>query len=135
TDPLNVTVAPAPLLVNVPEITAVTEIATDPGMLPCTAEMEACPMPVAVTIPLALTVAAALFEELQIAVLVTFWVLPSVNVPLAVNCSVNPIEGEVFGAVTRIDSSTGAVTVNAKLLDAIPPCVAVMLLEPIVAPV
>jgi hypothetical protein len=62
-------------------------------------------------------------------------VLPSLKVPVAVNCSVNPIEGDVFGAVTLMDCSVGAVTVNAKLLDAIPLCVAVMLLEPIAAPV
>ena len=92
-------------------------------------------MPLALTIPLELTVAAALFEELQIAVLVRFCVLPSLKVPVAVNCSVIPMEGDVFGAVTLMDWSVGAVTVNAKLLDAIPFCVAVMLLDPIAAPV
>jgi hypothetical protein len=71
-DPLNVTVAPEPLLVNVPEITAVTEMVTAPVMPPCTAEIDAWPMPLAVIIPLVLTVAVELFEELQIAVLVRF---------------------------------------------------------------
>jgi hypothetical protein len=119
--PLKVTVAPAPVVVSVPEITAVTESVTEPVIPPCTAEIEAWPMPAAVAIPLVLTVAAAVFAELQVAVLVRFWELPSLKVPVAVNCSVNPMDGEVFGAVTLIDCKVGAVTVSAKLLDVTPP--------------
>jgi hypothetical protein len=40
----------------------------------------------AVARPEALTVATAVFEEFQVAVLVRFCVLLSVNVPVAVNC-------------------------------------------------
>ena len=42
---------------------------------------------------------------------------------------------DVFGAVTLMDCSVGAVTVSAKVLEAIPFWVAVMLLEPIPDPV
>ena len=43
------------------------------------------PRPTAVATPVALTLAEARFEEAQVAVLVRFCVLPSLNVPIAVN--------------------------------------------------
>lgn len=43
------------------------------------------PVPVPVTRPLALMVAAAVFEEVHVTELVRLWVVPSLNVPVAVN--------------------------------------------------
>ena len=51
----------------------------------CVAVIFVEPTPVPVARPLLLIVAAAVFDEFQVAVLLTFWVLPSLNVPVAVN--------------------------------------------------
>ena len=61
--------------------------------------------------------------------------LPSLKVPVAVNCTVVPLAIEELLALTLIDCSVAAVTTRAKLLDVIPFCVAVILLEPMAAPV
>lgn len=78
----------------------------------------------------ALTLTEAVLDELQLAELVRFCVVPSLKVPVAVNCSAVPLAIEAFGPLTVIDCSVAAVTASAKMLDVIPPCVAVMLLEP-----
>jgi hypothetical protein len=52
---------------------------------PCAALMLVEPTPVPVATPVLLMVAAAVFEEVQVAELVRFLVLPSLNVPVAVN--------------------------------------------------
>lgn len=82
-----------------------------------------------------LTFTAAALEELQLAELVRFCVLPSLKVPVAVNCSEVPLAIEAFDPLTVIDCSVAAVTAKAKIFDVIPPCVAVMLLEPTATPV
>src|SRR6202041_3230344 len=46
-------------------------------------------------------------------VLVRFCVVPSLNVPVAVNCCVAPLVIEGFAGVTAIDCSVAAVTVSA----------------------
>ena len=51
----------------------------------CVAVMLLEPMPAPVASPLALIVAAAVFDEIQLAELVRFCVVPSVKVPVAVN--------------------------------------------------
>src|SRR5208282_6636110 len=51
-------------------------------------------------------------DELHIAVLVRFCVLPSLYVPVAVNCCVVPAAIEGFAGVTAIETSVGAVTVS-----------------------
>ena len=84
--PLKVTVAFPPVLVKAPEMIAVTESVREPVTPPWTAEIELCPIPAPVASPLVLTVAAAGFEELQLAVLVRLCVLPSLKVPVAVSC-------------------------------------------------
>ena len=61
--------------------------------------------------------------------------LPSLNVPVAANCSLVPFAIDGFGALTLIDFSTAAVTVSVTLFEVIPFWVAVMLLVPIAAPV
>jgi len=62
----------------------VAVIVADPGALP-------------VAIPVLETVAVLVFDELQLAELVRFWLLPSLYLPVAVNCWVSPaaIEGEL----------------------------------------
>ena len=134
--PLRVTVAPAPVLVRVPETTAVTASAKLFEAIPFwAAEMLVEPLATPVARPVELILAFVGAELAQVAVLVRFWMLPSLKVPVAVNCSVSPILMDVFGAVTLMDCSVGAVTVSAKVLEAIPFWVAVMLLEPIPDPV
>jgi hypothetical protein len=49
------------------------------------AEMLLEPMPAPVATPLALIVAAAVLDDVQIAEVVRSWVLPSLKVPVAVN--------------------------------------------------
>jgi hypothetical protein len=93
------------------------------------------PMATAVSKPVALTVAAAGLEELQVAEVVRFCVLLSLNVPVAVSCSVLPRTTELLGAVIMIDCNAAAVTVSATVFEVTPPCDALMLVEPIPEPV
>src|SRR5215831_5010707 len=93
------------------------------------------PVAAPVARPVVLMLTVAVFEEAQVAVLVRFCVLPSLNVPVAVNCTVVPLAIEELPALIVIDCSVAAVIVSANELDVMPLCVAVMLLEPIAAPV
>ena len=95
--------------------------------------LEPIAAPVASPAPLMLTVVG--FEVAQAAVFVRFCVLPSLNVPVAVNCTLVPFAIDEFGALIVIDLSVAAVTVNVKLVEVTPFWVAVMLLEPIAFPV
>jgi hypothetical protein len=71
------------------------------------------PAATAVAKPLAAIVATLVLEDTQVAVLVRFWVLLSLYVPVAVNWSVPPTTTEGAAAVTAIDVSVaGAVTVS-----------------------
>ena len=70
------------------------------------------PVPTALAKPVLLMVATEVFEELQVAVLVRFCVLPSLYVPMAVNCCIVPLGIEVLAGVTAIEERTGGVTVN-----------------------
>ena len=67
--------------------------------------------------------------------LVRFCVLPSLKVPVAVNCKLVPLAIDVFAELIVIDCRVAAVTVSANVFDVIPFCVAVMVLEPVAAPV
>src|SRR5687768_4718228 len=61
------------------------------------------PSPTAVTIPWEETVAAAVFDDSQVALLVRFSVAPSDNVTVAVNCTVAPCWlNDVVDAVTAM---------------------------------
>jgi len=93
------------------------------------------PIAAPVARPVALTFTAAGLEEAQVAVLVRFCVLPSLNVPAAVNWTLVPFAIEELLALIVIDCSVAAVTASARLFEVIPFWVAVMLLEPIAAPV
>lgn len=93
------------------------------------------PMPAPVANPAALIVATAVLDEFHVAELVRFCVVPSVNVPVAVNWSVVPFAMELLGALMLIDCSVAAVTVKAKVLEVTPLCVAVMFVAPAPVPV
>jgi len=55
--------------------------------------MTDAPLPTAVTTPVPETVAAPVFDEDQLAWLVTSWVVPLESVAVAVNCDVEPTGG------------------------------------------
>jgi hypothetical protein len=59
-----------------------------------------------------LMVAIVASEELQVTVLVTSWMVPSVNVPVAVNCSASPSGSDGMAGVTAMETSAADVTVN-----------------------
>ena len=65
--------------------------------------------------PLLLIVARAVSEEFQVATVVKLSVVPSDNVPMAVNCWVNPVATFVLAGVTVIDFKTILVTVNVTV--------------------
>jgi len=62
-------------------------------------------------------------------------VVPSLKVPVAVNCSAVPLAMEAFGPLIVMDCSVAAVIANAKMFEVTPLCVAVTLLEPTATPV
>jgi len=71
-------------------------------------------------VPAALLIdAKPAFDEAHVAVEVRFWVEPSLNVPVAMNCSVAPMamDGAGFG-VTAIEVRDRAVTVNPFVSEA-----------------
>ena len=83
----------------------------------------------------AVTVVAAILEELQVAEFVRFCVLPSLKVPVAVNCSAVPLAMEAVGPLIVMDCNVAVVTAKAKIFEVMPFWVAVILLEPTAAPV
>jgi len=68
---------------RVPEATV---RAVFPETVPEVAVMVVVPTVTAVAKPLALTVATDVFDEVQVTDVVISWVVPSENVPVAVNC-------------------------------------------------
>ena len=102
------------------------EPVTDPEV----ALMVAVPVAMLVARPVLLTVAVEVAFELHVAVEVRFCELPSVNVPVAMNCCVVPSEIDRLAGVTAIETNAAAVTVNV-VLPAIEPEVAVILAEPV----
>jgi hypothetical protein len=77
-------------------------------------------MPTALAKPAVLIVATPVAEELQVAVLLRFCVLPSLYVPVAVNCWVLPLAIDGFIGVTAIDTSVAAATVSVVLPETVP---------------
>jgi hypothetical protein len=83
------------------------------------------PTATAVARPVALMVAIEGADDDHATVAVIFAVDPSVYVPVAVYCRVNPFATDPLAGVTAIDTSAGAVTVMVLVL-LIAPCVAVI---------
>jgi hypothetical protein len=65
--------------------------------------------------PAALIVATVTAEELHVAVVVRFCVVPSLKVPVAANCCVLPFGTDGFAGVTATDTSVAAVPVSVVL--------------------
>ena len=92
------------------------------------------PTPAAVARPFEpdalLTAAMLLSEEAQVTAAVRSWVVLSVKVPVAVNCSVSPLAMLGFGGVTWIADSVAPVTVRVVSGEVTLPRLALMLAEP-----
>jgi hypothetical protein len=80
---------------------------------PEVAVMVALPIPAPAASPPLVTVAISVEDELQFAVLVRSCVLPSLYVPVAVNCWVVPLAMDAVDGATDNEVSTGGVTVRA----------------------
>jgi hypothetical protein len=104
----------------------------EPLMLFDVALMVAVPTVTLCARPLLLMGADDNVSELQVAVEVKFCVVPSVKVPVAMNCCVVPNAIDGLSGVTAIDTSAAEVTVNV-----VEPCtepeVAVILAVPVSA--
>jgi hypothetical protein len=90
----------------------VTVRVVDPLTLADAAEIVVVPGAMPLARPAPLMVATELFEEFQLTELVRFCVLPSLYVPVAVNCCVAPGVIAGLAGVTAIDDKTAAVTVS-----------------------
>ena len=126
-------VAVGGLIVIDASATAVTVSTVDPLTVPDVALTVAVPVPTFCPSPLLLIVAVVGVSEDHVAVLVRSCVLPSVNVPVAVNCCVVPNAIDGVAGVTANDTSAAAVTVS--VVDPLtPPTLAVMFALPTPAP-
>jgi hypothetical protein len=89
---------------------AVTVKVVDPETVPEVAVMVLLPAASAFASPcvgmVVLIVATAVFDELQVALPVSFWVVPSLYDPVAMNCSLVPGATAGFAGVTAIDTRT-----------------------------
>ena len=93
-------------------VAAVTVSTVEPLIDEDVAAIVEVPTPAPVARPAALIVAMLVVPEDQVTLDVRFCVLPSLNVPVAVNCSVAPLVIDGFAGVTAIDCKVAAVTVN-----------------------
>jgi len=85
-----------------------------PVTVPEVALIVAVPIILATAAPATLMLAVAGADEIQVAVCVRFCVLPSVNVPVAVNCSVSPIGRETwFGVTATLTNVAGPTVIDA----------------------
>jgi len=100
----------------------------------CVAVMLLEPIDIPDARPVALMLAEVGAELAQAAVFVKFCVVPSLNVPVAVNWRLVPFAIEELLVLMLIVCRVAGVTASAKLLDVIPVWVAVMLLEPAPTP-
>jgi hypothetical protein len=73
-------------------------------------------------------VAAVVLEELHVTELVRSCVLLFENVPVAVNCKVDPAATEPFAGVTAIDTSVAAVTLR-PVEPVMEPCLAEIVVD------
>jgi hypothetical protein len=82
--------------------------------------------------PVLVILATATLDDAQAADAVRFCVVPSEYVPVATNCSVNPLATLGLTGVSAIDVTTAGVTVNV-VVPLIEPSVAAMVVEPVVS--
>jgi hypothetical protein len=93
-------------------VAAVTVRTVEPLIAPDVALIVDVPTPAPVARPAALIVAVVVVPDDHVTLDVRFCVLPSLNVPVAVNCWVAPLVIDGFAGVTAIDCSVAAVTVS-----------------------
>src|SRR5271167_2312160 len=115
-------------------VAAVTVSKVEPLMDDDVAVIVEVPTPAPLASPAALIAAAVVVAELHVTVPVKFCVVPSLNVPVAMNCCVAPLVIEGFAGVTAIDCSVAAVTVRT-VAPLIAPDVALIVEVPTPAPV
>src|SRR5580698_2783626 len=115
-------------------VAAVTVRVVEPLIEDDVALIVEVPTPAPLASPEALIVAVVVVPEVQVTVDVRFCVVPSLNVPVAVNCWVAPLAIEGFAGVTAIDCNVAAVTVS-KVEPEIDDDVAAMVEVPTPAPV
>ena len=94
------------------KIAGVTVSVLEPLIAPEVAAMLVLPTATLVASPCALTLAMVESAVLQVTAFVRFRVLPSLYVPVAVNCSVVPAAIEALAELIEIDVRTAGVTVN-----------------------
>jgi len=70
--------------------------------------------------PLTVIDTTLFFDELQVTVFVMFCVVPSENVPVAVNCCTVPSGMDAFTGVTAIETKVALVTVKMALEEMLP---------------
>ncbi len=110
-------------------VAAVTVSSVELLTLPELAVTVVVPAPLLCASPAVLIVAVVVVSEAQVAELVRSFVVPSVNVPVAVNCCVVPRAIDGVAGVTAIETRAAALTV--RLVDPVTePEVAVMLAVP-----
>jgi hypothetical protein len=90
----------------------VTVSVVKPLIAPEVAATLVLPTATLVASPCALTVAMVVSAVLQVTAFVRFRVLPSLYVPVAVNCCVVPSAIEALAGLIEIDVRTAGVTVN-----------------------
>ncbi len=115
-------------------VAAVTVSKVEPLIDDDVAVIVEVPTPAPVARPAALIVAIVVSPDDHVTLDVRFCVVPSLNVPVAVNCCVAPLVIEGFAGVTAIDCSVAAVTVS-KVEPLIDDDVAVIVEVPTPAPV
>ena len=112
------------------KVAAATVKTVDPVTNAEVALMVADPVPMLVASPTLLMLAVETVSEAHVAVELRSCVLPSLNVPVAINCCVVPKAMKGFAGVTAIDCRTAAVTLIV-VLPLIVPEVAIICAEPV----
>jgi len=116
------------------KVAAVTVSTVEPTTDPDVALIVLVPIATPVAKPPVAMVAVAVVPDAQVTEAVTFFVLLSLYVPVAVNCCVRPLAIDGFAGVTAIDCRGAAVTVST-VEPTTDPDVALIVLVPTPAPV
>ena len=106
----------------------------EPLIGPVVARIAVLPVATPVANPPLAIVAAAVLVEVHVTKLVRFWLLPSLKIPIAVNCNVALAVIEESTGVTAIDTKTAVVTVR-PVVPVIEPEVALIVVLPGATPV
>lgn len=115
-------------------VAGVTVNDVEPVTEPEEAEIVVEPTATLVALPPAAIVATPALEEFQVTDAVRSCVLPSVNVPVAVNACLVPSATDEFAGVTAIDTKAAGRMVKAAVLEVMDPEEALMFAEPVAMP-